>query len=263
MSILRNTVLVAVIAGIIAGLALAAVQHFTTVPLILAAEVYETAEPAAPAAHDHAPGTADHSHDGAAAPAATPPAAAPAEAHEHDEDEWGPADGAERTFYSVAAAIFGSIGYALLLVVASEFAGGVSTLRQGIFWGLAGFAVFILAPGVGLPPELPGMPAGELVARQVWWIGTAIATAAGLAAIVYRGTLPWIVGGLALLVLPHIIGAPQPVDHTTAVPDSLHHSFVVASTVTNLIFFVVLGAAVALVRNRWFATQLDASGQLA
>jgi cobalt transporter subunit CbtA len=262
MAILRNTVLVAVIAGLIAGLALAAIQAFTTVPLILQAEVFETAEPAAPADHDHAPGTADHAHDAAAAPAAAAPAA-PAEAHEHNEDAWAPADGGERTFYSFAAAAWGSIGYALLLVVASELAGGIQTLRQGIFWGLAGFAVFILSPGLGLPPELPGMPAGELVARQVWWIGTAVATAAGLAAIVFRGTLPWIVAGLALLVLPHIIGAPQPVDHTTAVPDSLHHSFVVASTITNLIFFVVLGAAVALVRNRWFASQLDASGQLA
>lgn len=259
MSILRNAVLVAVIAGIVAGLALAAIQHFTTVPLILQAEVFETAEPAAPAAHEHAPGTADHSHD-ATAPADA--AAAPAEDHDHGEG-WSPADGGERTFYSITAAVFGSIGYALLLVVASELAGGISTLRQGIFWGLAAFAVFILAPGLGLPPELPGMPAGELVSRQIWWIGTAIATAAGLAAIVYRGTLPWIVAGLALLVVPHIIGAPQPADHTTAVPEGLHHSFVVASTITNLIFFVVLGAAVALVRNRWFASRLDASGQLA
>ena len=30
--------------------------------------------------------------------------------------------------------------------------------RQGLFWGFAGFAVFTLAPGLGLPPELPAMP---------------------------------------------------------------------------------------------------------
>ena len=49
MSILRNTVLVAVIAGLFAGLVLAAIQTFTTVPLILQAETFENAVPAAPA----------------------------------------------------------------------------------------------------------------------------------------------------------------------------------------------------------------------
>lgn len=251
MAILRNTVLVAVIAGLIAGLTLAAIQAFTTVPLILQAETFENGGAVAPAAHDHAPGTADHSHD-----------AAPAEAHDHG-DGWAPADGAERTLYTFGAVALGGIGYALLLVVVSELAGGITTLRQGILWGLAGFAVFVLAPGLGLPPELPGMPAGGLVARQVWWMGTALATAAGLAMIAFRGTAGWITAGLALLVLPHIIGAPQPVDSSTSVPASLHHSFVVASTITNLIFFVVLGAAIALVRSRWFASELDASHKLA
>jgi cobalt transporter subunit CbtA len=83
------------------------------------------------------------------------------------------------------------IGFALLLVVVSELAGGIANWRQGAFWGLAGFAVFTLAPGLGLPPELPAMPAADLVSRQVWWIGTVLATAAGLALIAFRGTVGW------------------------------------------------------------------------
>ena len=57
--------------------------------------------------------------------------------------------------------------------------------------------------------------------------------------------------GVALIVLPHIIGAPQPETHESPVPDGLHHQFVVAVTVTNLIFWVALGGIVGLVRQRF------------
>ena len=117
-----------------------------------------------------------------------------------------------------------------------------------MFWGLAGFAVFTLAPGLGLPPELPGMPAADLGARQVWWIATAAATAGGLALLAFRGTVLFSLIGVALIIAPHIIGAPQPVSHESAVPADLHHSFVVAVTITNLIFWVVLGGLVGIVR---------------
>ena len=87
--------------------------------------------------------------------AATP---APAAVAAPAEDEgWAPADGFERFAFSVLANIVTGIGFALVLVAVSEFAGGIGNWRQGIFWGLAGFAAFTLAPGLGLPPELPGM----------------------------------------------------------------------------------------------------------
>lgn len=251
MSILRNAALLAVIAGLFAGLALAAVQMFTTVPLILQAETFENAAPAEPAAaapadaHAHAAGTPEHDH--AAAPAAE------AAGHEHDADAWAPADGFERYAYTFGANALTGIGFALLLIVASELAGGIAGWRQGVLWGMAGFAVFTLAPGLGLPPELPAMPAGDLVARQIWWIGTAIATAAGLALIAFRGTLPLSILGVALIVIPHIIGAPKPDDYATPVPESLHHDFVVAVTVTNLLFWVVLGGLVGALRSRFAA----------
>jgi len=150
----------------------------------------------------------------------------------------------------VLANIVTGIGFALVLVAASELAGGIASWREGLIWGLAGFAVFTLAPGLGLPPELPAMPAADLTARQVWWIGTAAATAAGLALIAFRRTLPLALLGLALIVVPHMIGAPQPESHETPIPENLHHSFVVAVTVTNLIFWVALGMLVAVFRQR-------------
>ena len=62
------------------------------------------------------------------------------------------------------------------------------TWRDGLLWGLAGFVVFTAAPGLGLPPELPGMPVAPLTARQTLWIATAAATAGGLCLLAFRHT---------------------------------------------------------------------------
>lgn len=226
MSDLRNVVFVAALAGLLAGLVLTAMQVYATVPLILQAETFESA------------GGGHHGD-----------AAAPEEA---GAEAWAPADGMERNLYTALAAIVTGIGFGLLLVAASEFAGGIAGWRQGLVWGFAGFAVFNLAPGLGLPPELPAMPAADLVARQVWWVATVAGTAAGLALIAFRVSALWAVVGVALIVAPHLVGAPQPVSHESPVPADLHHRFVVVVTVTNLVFWLVLGAAVGALRPRFF-----------
>lgn len=233
MTQLRSMLLLAAVSGILVAIAMTLLQFFATVPLILEAETYEIA--AAPAAD------ADHAHDPAAAP------------HDHGEEAWAPADGFQRMGLTAAANFVTAIGFGLLLVAASEFVGGIRTWRQGFLWGLAGFAAFTIAPGLGLPPELPGMPAAELGPRQVWWIGTVGATAAGIALIAYgRAPALAFLGGV-LLVVPHLVGAPQPPTHETAVPANLHHQFVVAVTVTNLVFWLLLGYAVAHLRPRFEA----------
>ncbi len=237
MSIFRNVVFLAALAGLVAGIALAAIQSFTTVPLILQAETFENA---APAAHDHT-----------AAPAETAAPAVAAQEHEHEEGGWAPADGFERFAYNVLANAVSGIGFALVLVAASEWAGGLRSWREGLFWGLAGFTVFTLAPGLGLPPELPAMPAADLLARQVWWIGTVAATAIGLALIFFRASPILALAGVVLIVVPHIVGAPQPDSFETAIPEGLHHSFVVAVTMTNLVFWLVLGAVAGGLRDRF------------
>ena len=232
MSIFRNVVFLAALAGLIAGVFMSAVQTFATVPLILQAETYEQAEEAAPAGN--------HSHDAAAA-------------HDHGDEAWMPADGAERTFYTIATNIVTGIGFGLLLVAVSEFASGISGWREGLAWGFAGFTVFTLAPGLGLPPELPGMPAAELAPRQLWWIATVVLTGAGLWLVFLRRSATLAALGVALIVVPHLIGAPQPASHETDVPAGLHHSFVVAVTVSNLLFWLALGVAVGWLRPRFFA----------
>jgi cobalt transporter subunit CbtA len=228
MDYFRNIVVVAALAGAIAGLGMTVAQQISTVPLILKAEVYEGAPPG----HDH--GDA---------------AAAQTGAHEHG--GWSPADGVERTFFSALANIVTGIGFALLLVAASELFGGIKDWRQGLFWGLAGFTVFTLAPGLGLPPELPAMPAAELGPRQLWWIGTAISTALALGLLFYGRSAVAAVAAIVLLVMPHLIGAPQPVSYESPIPEGLHHSFVVAVVLTTLLFWMLLGGLTGLFRGRF------------
>ncbi|SIT59686.1 Cobalt transporter subunit CbtA [Mesorhizobium prunaredense] len=245
MTLFRNVVFIAAIAGLVAGVVLACMQAYATVPLILKAEVYEQAG-------------GGHTHDHGLAPAATDSnamsSAMPAEAATAEEEGWAPADGFERFAFNVVANVVTGIGFALILVAASEFAGGIGNWRQGLFWGFAGFAVFTLAPNLGLPPELPAMPAADLAQRQIWWTATVVATAAGLGLLAFRKSLPLAVIAVGLIVAPHIVGAPQPDSFESPIPDGLHHQFVVAVTLTNLVFWLVLGAVAGLVRGRLTGT---------
>lgn len=228
MDYFRNLILIAAVTGLIAGIGMTLAQQFTTVPLILQAETFEQAGAAQePAAHEHAG----------------------ASAHEHGEG-WAPADGFERAAFTFAANVVMGIGFALLLIAVSELVGGIANWRQGVLWGLAAFAVFTLAPGLGLPPELPTMQAADLGERQLWWFATVASTAAGLALLVYGRSLLLVIAGVALLMAPHIVGAPQPLSHESPIPDGLHHSFIVAVAMTTLVFWILLGGLAGFFRER-------------
>ncbi|RWN52296.1 CbtA family protein [Mesorhizobium sp.] len=254
MTLFRNVVFIAAIAGLVAGVVLACMQAYATVPLILKAEVYEQAGGGQ---------THDHGLAPAAAGSNAMSSAVPAEAATAEEEGWAPADGFERFAFNVVANVVTGIGFALILVAASEFAGGIGKWRQGMFWGLAGFAVFTLAPNLGLPPELPAMPPADLAQRQIWWTATVVATAAGLGLLAFRKSLPLAILAVALIVAPHIVGAPQPDSFESPIPEGLHHQFVVAVTLTNLVFWLVLGAVVGLVRGRLTGTATGLRDSLA
>jgi cobalt transporter subunit CbtA len=216
---------VAVVAGTLAGLAAAGLHFAWAVPLIQTAEVYENgAVPtpiAVPIAHDRG-AQAGHSH---AAPAA---------------EAWEPADGIERTFWTLVANILVGVGGGLILAAVFSLRRRVG-LKAGIAFGAAAFAAFGLAPSLGLPPELPGTAAAALGARQAWWAGTAAVTIAGLA-MAFHGRQSWLkAAGLLLLAVPHLIGAPAPEVHGALAQAALQREFIVASLVTSAVFWVVLG----------------------
>jgi cobalt transporter subunit CbtA len=241
MQMFRRLFIAAASAGLLSGLFVTLIHQVTTVPVILAAEVFEkAADEKAAAAADAAP-AADAA---STTTAATTTAAESHEGHDHGAAEWEPEDGFERTAYTVLADLLTGIGFSLLLIAGFAVSGRPVDWRQGVYWGLAGFTVFILAPGVGLPPEIPGTAAADLTARQIWWLATALLTAGGLGLLFYvKEPKPlWVIIALALIVLPQAIGAPQPDEYHSAAPEALAHRFVVATMIATLLFWSVLGA---------------------
>ncbi len=115
------------------------------------------------------------------------------------------------------ADILTGVGFALLLGAGLTLRGGEVGWRQGLLWGLAGFATFTIAPSLGLPPQLPGSEAAPLFDRQLWWLGTAVATGGALALIAFTTRARWTILGAVLIVLPHLYGAPEPPDQIAAV----------------------------------------------
>lgn len=215
-------------AGLVAGI-LAAILHFAFIQhLILTGETYESGEAV------HFGGVAeghDHVHDhGAEA------------GHDHHHDA--AAGDLQRNGLTVVFYILTQVSFALLLVAGFGLArmfGVEVTARDGILWGVAGFAALQLAPAMGLPPELPGTMAADLGARQMWWTGTVVATAGGLALLAF-GRKPWTaLAAVAVIALPHVIGAPVPDGFSGVAPPELAGSFATRALGVGLAVWAVLG----------------------
>lgn len=208
-------------AGAIAGTILFVYQYLVVVPRIVAAEAYE--------ARSEVAGT---------------------EAGGHQHAEWKPDEGLERSAFTAASTILTGIGFAALLLSTVALCGFELDFRRGLLWGLAGFVCFAAAPALGLPPVPPGVPESDVRARQLWWVMTVAATAAGLFLIfaARRGWTRRIAGGL-LLLLPHAIGAPQAAG-AEVVPAHLVRSFALASIAGSGLFWLVLGAAAGFLSRR-------------
>ena len=265
---IRRVLLASVVAGAAAGIALTALQSVAVAPLLFAAETYETGaeDPGlvphrhGELAHSHAGGDRAHEHDGhALVPAGdrTAPAAgddAEADGHGHDHGgAWAPHDGIERTFWTGVSNVATAIGFALLIVAVFAWRGG-ATWRQGLLWGAAGFFVFFVNPAIGIRPELPGAFAAGLLDRQLWWLLTVACSAAGVGLLILAPKALAKIGGAALLVVPHLAGAPHPEVEGGLAPGSLADSFVVASAATNAAFWLVLGVVASVAFTRFSRT---------
>jgi MFS family permease len=106
--------------GTLAGLVLFAVQHFTVVPLIQAAETYE-------------------------ATGLEPYSGAP-----HEAEGWQPAEGWERTSFTALTMVLTGIGFAAMLFGVMALAGETINTRLGALWGLVAFGCVSLAPALGV-----------------------------------------------------------------------------------------------------------------
>jgi cobalt transporter subunit CbtA len=228
----RRVFLAAILAGVAAGLFCSLIQHLRVTPYILAAEVFETASP------EHA-----HASNGHGQPATASAGTAAAE-------PWAPAEGVERTLYTVLANLVVSTAFALALAGASLLLGVPVTLANGALWGLCGFLALSLAPAAGLPPELPGMAAADLWSRQIWWWFTAAMTAVGLALAAKRPQAGSLALAALIIALPHIIGAPQTSAHESNLPAHLASGFAANALATAAVLWVSLGLVMGFINER-------------
>ncbi len=228
---------VSLLAGLLAGLIVAALQHVTTTPLILKAETYEAAlrivaptlAPAAFAgdakivlAHNHGAATGEHA-------------------------EWKPQSGLQRTLFTSVVTIATAIGFAALLLAGMIAAGDAINDRRALIWAACGFLAFGLVPASGLAPELPGSAAADLAQRQIWWVATALVTAGGL--FVFLRMEPSWLRALAVLAMlaPHIIGAPHPAAPESKVPAEIAAHFAALSLGVQAALWLATGFAVGVI----------------
>lgn len=212
MESLRRLLAAVLVSGLIGGLLLFVVQHFTTYPLIEKAEGYEAA------AKQKMPSM------------------------DHDDEGWQPSNGIERDLFTAVTTVLVAIGFAALLFGTAAIVPIYLDWRKGTLWGLVAFICVDLAPAWGLPPQPPGVPVADLYARQLWWIATVVATSVALWLLLDRrraGSIRLI--GLLVLVVPHIVGAPV-ASGESSLPSELIHRFELLSILTTGMFWVVLGS---------------------
>lgn len=214
----------ALFAGLAAGLVAAALQLWLIVPLILQGELYES-------------GAQVHFTDGAAQSAAR---------------MTGIGGDLSRHAMTVGMNVVAFTAFGLLMVAGFAIAGlrgRPVSARAGVIWGLAGFLGFALAPSVGLPPELPGTIGAALGSRQLWWGLTVICSLSGLGLIAWAGRWPGVLAGVALILLPHLIGAPRIDTYFGVAPPELASLFVARSLAVSAASWAFLGTVAA-----WFWT---------
>ena len=230
-----NTFITAMLAGFIGGILLTGIQSLRVLPLIHEAENYE-----GQAIINYATGQAVEMET-------TVAIGSHMESGHEDlgsKDVWSPASGAQRLVLTGVANVCISVAFSFILLALFNLIEGLSILR-GIAFGFMGYVIFFLVPSIGLAPELPGATAAGVFYRQIWWLMTVLCTGAAFALIYFRNNPIERVYSLVLVALPHIFGAPQPAIHGGSAPKQLAADFVIATHITNSVFWLILGGLTA------------------
>ena len=261
--IFQRLIWAALAAALLVGTVQSGVQHWQALPIILAAEVYEGSKldaPSTPAtpvvaqAHVHAEGVA------------------PASAHTHGAaEEWAPAEGAERIFWTWTANVLHAFSMALLVFAVMGVClwrgTAMRSLPLGLLVAAAGWLSFHFWPSLGLPAEIPGMDAARLGSRQGWWVlaaGSAALACASVAGL--RSHLRW-AAAAAWLAVPFVVGAPSmAADPLAGFSGSaqlqlreLGTQFIWATTWVSLSFWVFMGLVCSAAFKRWLRPVLEKS----
>ncbi len=222
----------ALIAGLAAGLAVSLAQAVFIIPLIDFAEFLETGGRAV----DYV------APDGFMAIALADP---------------------ERFLNTLAFDALTGVAYALIMGAGIIIHARPTDWKQGILWGLGGWAAFALAPAIGQPPAPPGAAYVDLEARQLWWWLAVSCTSTGLVLLVLIGDWAGECGnaqgwrnawwpkvlGFGLIVFPHVLGAPENSATGTA-PAELVGDFAFYSLTSTFAFWMIIGVVLGAMLGR-------------
>ncbi len=223
---LKQILTSAVFAGVAAGVLAALLQLWLVVPLIMEAELFESGQ----RVHFAADGSTQS-------------------------DRGAPSVWEEplRHIYTIGFSAVTFTAYAFFMVAGFALAtraGHEITPRRGIIWGLCGAIVVVIAPALGMPPELPGAIGAEVGPRQTWYLACVICTLAGLVQIVFGNNPFHYISAVALIALPHLIGAPHLDTYFGVAPSELASDFVARVMGVAMISWILLGLFAALIWTR-------------
>lgn len=223
---MKDSILNGVIAGLIAGIILGILTLTIITPLILKAEKFENSVTVI--------------KDGGAS-------------HEHGEGE-------EMPFYKrllltmVGTTTLGAAYGIILSIVYLYFRN--KGIKKGLILGFLGFLFVNLLPGLGLPPNPPGVETiAEVENRQLWWFLLIGAEIMGIGIFwfvhkilrnLYKAVATPAAALISLVVIsiPFIFGSPSGIKYSL-VPDDLITVFRIASFTVAFIFWLFLGGFVA------------------
>ncbi|WP_298295694.1 CbtA family protein [uncultured Litoreibacter sp.] len=223
---LRQILTSAVFAGVGAGVLAALLQLWLVVPLIMEAELFESGQ------------RVHFATDGST-----------------QSDRGAPSVWEEplRHIYTIGFSAVTFTAYAFFMVAGFALAtraGHEITAKRGMVWGLCGAIAVVIAPAIGMPPELPGAIGAEVVPRQVWYLSCVVLTLIGLTQIAFDGrSRVWITAPIFLLV-PHLMGAPHLDTYFGVAPSELASEFVARVMGVAMISWVLLGLFAALIWTR-------------
>lgn len=223
---LHKILIAALLAGTIAGLLYTGIQRVQLIPLIEEAELLEHRSDTTHTEENPILDSVPHQHD-----------------HKHPEST------SKRTLKTLLSNILAGIGFALVVVSAITFTGHKGWYK-GLLWGIAGYFVFFVAPSIGLQPKVPGTAAADLQLQQLWWLATVLASASGLAFMIFAQKAVYKGIGLVFLISPHIVGAPIPEQSTPNAVEQLSQHFVAAAAIANGLFWIILGCVSGILVER-------------
>lgn len=241
---LGKIILSTLVAGLLAGFVMAGIQHVRLTPLIQIAEIFESPETEAIAEAskpcvETMPGMkmcADQREHAI---------------HEHSPEDWQPADGWQRTLTTTTASLLTGAGFAILLLGVSLLSNIPITKQNGLIWGLCGFIAVSLAPSIGLPPELPGMPAADLQSRKIWWASTILATGFAIYFWLFAKDYWWKIVAIIIAIAPQFFAPITDAKSESNLPAHLAAEFVSSSLAANLVMWLAIGFFVSIALDKF------------